>query len=100
MMQRYLETDRCRWQLLLGYFGQPSHDTCGHCDNCDRGVTAPVVVTADQPFPLGAPVAHRTFGDGEVVGYEDGTITVLFADSGYRTLSLELVRDNNLLSTR
>jgi ATP-dependent DNA helicase RecQ len=97
MMQRYLETDRCRWQQLLAYFGQPSEHACGHCDNCDGGL-APVGAAADQPFPLGSPVTHPTFGAGEVVAYENGTMTVLFAEAGYRTLSVELVRTNNLLS--
>jgi ATP-dependent DNA helicase RecQ len=98
MMQRYLDTDQCRWRTILGYFGQPSEENCGHCDNCDAGRAAPP--EPDQhghPFPLGARVAHAAFGSGEVVGYEGDTMTVLFDDAGYRTLSVELVRGNNLL---
>jgi ATP-dependent DNA helicase RecQ len=98
MMQRYLETDQCRWRTILGYFGQPSDEDCGHCDNCDRrrdddGGDG----EADLPFPLGARVMHGTFGAGEVVGYEDDTMTVLFDDAGYRTLGVDLVRSKNLL---
>jgi ATP-dependent DNA helicase RecQ len=99
MMQRYLETGQCRWRTILGYFGEPSTENCGHCDNCDAGVaTADTADHDDQLFPLGARVAHATFGAGEVVAYEDGTITVLFDDAGYRNLSVELVRENRLLS--
>jgi ATP-dependent DNA helicase RecQ len=99
MMQRYLETGQCRWRTILGYFGEPSTENCGHCDNCDAGVaTADTADHDDQLFPLGARVAHATFGAGDVVAYEDGTITVLFDDAGYRNLSVELVRENRLLS--
>jgi ATP-dependent DNA helicase RecQ len=96
MMQRYLETDQCRWRTILGYFGQPSEDNCGHCDNCDAGLAAPPD-TADQPFPLGARVVHATFGAGEVVAYEGDTMTLLFDDAGYRNLSVDLVRTGKLL---
>ena len=98
MMQRYLETGQCRWRTILGYFGEPSAENCGHCDNCDAGVAA--VGTPghhDELFPLGARVIHATFGTGEVVAYENGTITVLFDEAGYRTLSVDLVRQNRLL---
>jgi ATP-dependent DNA helicase RecQ len=98
MMQRYLDTDQCRWRTILGYFGQPSEDNCGHCDNCDAGPAAPPEPNEHEyPFPLGARVAHPAFGVGEVVGYEGDTMTVLFDDAGYRTLSVELVRSNSLL---
>jgi ATP-dependent DNA helicase RecQ len=34
-MQTYLQTNTCRWQLLLRSFGfSPSPRGCGHCDNC------------------------------------------------------------------
>jgi ATP-dependent DNA helicase RecQ len=98
MMQRYLETDQCRWRTVLGYFGQPSEENCGHCDNCDAGRAAPPEPDGHaHPFSLGAPVVHVTFGAGEVVGYEGDTMTVLFESAGYRNLSVELVRSNNLL---
>ena len=97
MMQRYLETDQCRWRTILGYFGQPSDENCGHCDNCDRGLPAGDTGADAALFPLGSRVAHARFGSGEVVAYEDDTITVLFDDAGYRSLSVDLVRDNNLL---
>jgi len=99
MMQRYLETEQCRWRTILGYFGEPSAENCGHCDNCDAGVAdAGTAGQHDHLFPLGARVAHATFGAGEVVAYEDDTMTVLFDDAGYRNLSVELVRENQLLT--
>jgi ATP-dependent DNA helicase RecQ len=30
----YCETATCRRQVLLGYFGERDHPTCGNCDNC------------------------------------------------------------------
>jgi ATP-dependent DNA helicase RecQ len=100
MMQRYLETEQCRWRTILGYFGEPSAENCGHCDNCEAGVAA--VDTPrhhDESFPLGARVIHATFGAGEVVAAENGTITVPFDEAGYRTLSVDLVRENQLLAS-
>jgi ATP-dependent DNA helicase RecQ len=96
MLERYLETDGCRWRVILGYFGQPSDEDCGHCDNCRRGGTTPSGSAA--VFGLGRRVRHATFGSGDVIGVDGDTITVLFSDAGYRTLSLELVRSNGLLT--
>jgi ATP-dependent DNA helicase RecQ len=99
MMQRYLETEQCRWRTVLGYFGEPSTGNCGHCDNCDAGLaTTEAASSHDELFPLGARVVHATFGTGAIVAYEDGTITVLFDEAGYRNLSLALVRENKLLA--
>jgi ATP-dependent DNA helicase RecQ len=97
MMQRYLETDQCRWRAILGYFGQPSDENCGHCDNCDRGVPDEDAGGDAALFPLGTRVIHARFGAGDVVAYEVDTMTILFDDAGYRSLSVELVRDGNLL---
>jgi ATP-dependent DNA helicase RecQ len=97
MMQRYLETDQCRWRTILGYFGQPSAENCGHCDNCDRGVPEGDAGGEPALFPLGTRVAHARFGTGEVVAHRDDTLTVLFDDAGYRSLSVDLVREGNLL---
>ena len=100
MMQRYLETDQCRWRTILGYFGEPSGENCGHCDNCDAGLATAGAGAGDhpQPFPLATRVVHATFGAGDVVAYQNDTITVLFDEAGYRTLSVELVQANGLLN--
>jgi ATP-dependent DNA helicase RecQ len=97
MMQRYLETDQCRWRAILGYFGEPSEENCGHCDNCDAGHAVTPPASDEQLFPLGTRVIHATFGEGEIVAYEDDTMTLLFDDAGYRNLSVELVEQNDLL---
>ncbi|ELT45460.1 RecQ family ATP-dependent DNA helicase [Arthrobacter nitrophenolicus] len=34
MMRAYAETDGCRRQFLLGYFGEDLPDPCGNCDGC------------------------------------------------------------------
>lgn len=51
----------------------------------------------EAPYPLGDRVEHETWGAGQVLGYEDDVVTVLFDEGGYRTLSLDLVRQNRLL---
>ena len=34
MMRGYAETDGCRRQFLLGYFGEDLPEPCGNCDSC------------------------------------------------------------------
>lgn len=37
LMSSYLTTRKCRWQFLLssfGFYGEATHFSCGHCDNC------------------------------------------------------------------
>jgi ATP-dependent DNA helicase RecQ len=96
MMRRYLETTACRWRTILAYFGQAGDEDCGHCDNCKSG-RSHRPQAQERPFPLDARVSHDTWGDGQVVAYEDDTMTVLFDDGGYRTLSVPLVTENALL---
>ncbi len=58
----YAQTGRCRWQVLLDYFGHADeggpHGQCGHCDSCRRmaalaganaGVAPPVGDGAARP---------------------------------------------------
>ncbi len=100
MMRNYLETDSCRWQTILGYFGQPTEEDCGRCDNCDDGTSAGRgdIEVGERPFPLDTRVSHATWGEGQVIGYEADTVTVLFDEGGYRTLSVTLVNEGNLLA--
>ena len=35
-IQHYATADKCRSQLLLGYFGEKNTDPCGRCDVCRR----------------------------------------------------------------
>ena len=99
MMQRYLEADQCRWRLILGYFGEPTDEDCGHCDNCEAGTGrgAGAGAAGETPFALGARVFHASFGPGEVVSNDGDTMTLLFETAGYRTLSVALVVANDLL---
>jgi ATP-dependent DNA helicase RecQ len=96
MMRAYAETDRCRWEFVLGYFGEPG-EPCGHCDSCEHG-TATAERPDDGAFPVQSRVTHPEFGAGTVMDVEDDKITVLFEDSGYRTLDLEIVSDEGLLT--
>ncbi|MGN8131101.1 RecQ family ATP-dependent DNA helicase [Paenarthrobacter sp. 22069] len=38
MMRAYAETDGCRRQFLLGYFGEDLPEPCGNCDGCAAAV--------------------------------------------------------------
>jgi ATP-dependent DNA helicase RecQ len=123
MMRGFAETGRCRRGYLLGYFGEEQAGPCGNCDTCEsadgsapgggerhagvlRGTgSGRRAAPAEQPdrraqgarFPAGSLVRHGQWGQGEVMDCSDETVTVLFASAGYRTLSLALVRERDLL---
>jgi ATP-dependent DNA helicase RecQ len=94
MMRAYAETQRCRSDFLLGYFGEDVNRLCGHCDNCRTGVAQ--AATA-PPTALEGRVRHEEFGDGTVMDVEDDRVTVLFDDAGYRTLDLTVLEEHDLL---
>jgi ATP-dependent DNA helicase RecQ len=97
MMRSYAETSDCRRQFLLNYFGEPFDDPCPSCDNCLAGVNV-VEDARRHPFPLNTRVRHASFGTGLVVRYEgDDKTVVLFDEAGYKTLSVELVAEGNIL---
>jgi ATP-dependent DNA helicase RecQ len=127
MMRGYAETTGCRRRFLLGYFGQACKDPCGSCDRCDsarpvagvrgaghdrglldgtststgtstdaRPASAPTM--ANHPFVPGTRVRHQRWGHGAVMSEEEGRLTILFESAGYRTLSLAVVQDQDLLS--
>lgn len=110
MMRAYAETDGCRRQFLLGYFGEDLPEPCGNCDGCAAAAArteAPgtadddggpgAVDQADEPFPLQSSVVHKEWGAGLVMRHEDDVITVLFEQEGYKTLSRAAVVENELL---
>ncbi|MET1033783.1 MAG: ATP-dependent DNA helicase RecQ [Arthrobacter sp.] len=96
MMRGYAETDGCRRQYLLGYFGEELADPCGNCDNCLEG-TAQDLTHADAAFPLQSSVVHSSWGPGVVMGTDEDRLTVLFAREGYKTLSRRAVEEGGLL---
>jgi ATP-dependent DNA helicase RecQ len=102
MMRGYAEATDCRRRLLLGYFGEQVVDPCGHCDSCEAGTSRaadPVgdEAAAEEGLESRTTVRHPEWGEGVVMSTEPDRITVLFAEHGYKTLSLDAVRDNGLL---
>ncbi|WP_461174117.1 RecQ family ATP-dependent DNA helicase [Arthrobacter sp. Z1-9] len=116
MMRAYAETDSCRRQFLLGYFGEDLPEPCGNCDACadaasradapglgagghDGGPGSADQATsgAGDPFPLQSSVVHKEWGPGLVMRHEDDVITVLFEQEGYKTLSRTAVVEHELL---
>jgi ATP-dependent DNA helicase RecQ len=99
MMRAYCETRGCRRRFVLTYFGEPAAEWCGNCDTCRRRAEAPPAnaPAEDVPFPEQSRVVHATFGEGLVLRHEHDAVVVLFDDAGYKTLSLELVREGDLL---
>jgi ATP-dependent DNA helicase RecQ len=104
MMRSFAETDQCRGQLLLAYFGEHLAKPCGHCDNCHNGLPEPESTTkaaqsqnGTGPFPVHSAVRHAEWGAGTVLRYEGDQMTVLFDEVGYKTLSVPVVEKNNLL---
>ncbi|CAN7247869.1 RecQ family ATP-dependent DNA helicase [Arthrobacter sp. LjRoot14] len=105
MMRGYAETDACRRQFLLGYFGEDLPEPCGNCDTCTDGSAyeedyddAAAAAAGGDPFPLQAAVRHKEWGPGLVMRHEEDTITVLFEQEGYKTLSRQAVTAGKLLT--
>jgi ATP-dependent DNA helicase RecQ len=95
MMRSYAETQGCRRDHILSYFGEEHEVPCFYCDNCDAGLVKPD--DAVRPFPIGAVVTHKAWGPGEVQRYDRDRVVVLFESVGYRTLALTLVEVDGLL---
>jgi ATP-dependent DNA helicase RecQ len=99
MMREYADTLNCRRQFLLGYFGERLDLPCGNCDTCRAGTAYnQLPIDGDGAFRVGGHVRHREFGTGTVMRVEADRLTVLFDEAGYKTLSLETIRDNRLLT--
>jgi ATP-dependent DNA helicase RecQ len=96
MMRAYAETDRCRAEFLVGYFGEELEERCGACDNCVSGVAPDPADEPGSSYAVLDRVHHGTFGAGVVTDVEDDRVTVLFDEVGYRTLALELAEDGLL----
>ena len=98
MMQGYDETQGCRRQYLLAYFGEQLDDPCGSCDTCAAGTAQEQPDALDSPFELQSRVTHTAWGSGIVMRYEGDRIVVLFDEVGYKTLLLDTVVARGLLS--
>jgi RecQ family ATP-dependent DNA helicase len=98
MMRGYAETTGCHRRYLLEYFGEPSPHTCGNCGNCVAGSVEATTPAAGTPFPVRSEVVHASWGPGTVMREEPDRITVLFEDIGYKTLSLDAVQRDSLLT--
>jgi ATP-dependent DNA helicase RecQ len=111
-MKAFAETDRCRWRMILEYFGESEvPERCGRCDHCRLLATATTTGTASAslsaaaaepappgaPFPIHARVTHRKLGDGVVVRYEADKIVVLFDTAGYKSLVTTYALEHGLL---
>ncbi len=97
MVRGYAETQGCRRQFLLSYFGETLPEPCGNCDTCSAGTAQDGADAGDSPYPVGRQVRHQAWGDGQVMRYEGDRVMVLFEEVGYKTLSLEAVAARNLL---
>jgi ATP-dependent DNA helicase RecQ len=102
MMRGYAETTDCRRRLLLGYFGEQWADPCGYCDSCEAGTSRAAepesdAAAAEEGLDSRTRVRHPEWGEGVVMSTEPDRVTVLFAEHGYKTLSLAAIRDNDLL---
>ncbi|NYG56046.1 RecQ family ATP-dependent DNA helicase [Nocardioides perillae] len=97
MVRAYAETDRCRADFLLSYFGERLDAPCGQCDTCVAGTAADRVDERRLAFVPQQRVRHEEFGEGTVTDAEEDTVTVLFEDVGYRTLAVAVVQEHGLL---
>jgi ATP-dependent DNA helicase RecQ len=97
IMKQYAEHVGCRWNFLLGYFGEQAPTRCGHCDNDERNDANAGEAQGPRPFARGARVRHDVFGEGDVVGYVGSLILIAFDTAGYRRFELNSVIDANVL---
>jgi ATP-dependent DNA helicase RecQ len=95
LMQGYAESRGCRRQYILRYFAEDLPERCGNCDRCDTGEAS--VTEAEEPFPVNSRVFRKGWGEGVVVGYDDGRIVVVFERVGRKTLDVGIVMKRNLL---
>jgi len=118
-MMHYAESPVCRTQILREYFGEPSGERCGRCDNCSRPAeevlpvpheaavtrvetinggfetTSPETLPKPElelPFKAGDRVRHKRFGQGKVVDIHDQMVLVRFETVGAKRLRADFLR--------
>jgi ATP-dependent DNA helicase RecQ len=97
MMRGYADTQGCRRQFLLAYFGEAYEPPCGACDACRAGRVEAAPPPATSSFPVNSQVVHAEWGEGVVMSTDGDQLTVLFESVGYKTLLEAAVADNGLL---
>ena len=104
MMRGYAETDDCRRQFLLGYFGEDLPGALRQLRQLHRRFAPTGRKRRRRRGRRGrgavpAPVrrVHKEWGPGLVMRHEDDVITVLFEQEGYKTLSRTAVLEHGLL---
>jgi ATP-dependent DNA helicase RecQ len=104
MARGYAETDGCRRQWLLNYFGEDAPAWCGKCDRCEEEGSAEKAerreATTPEDWSIQSPVRHREWGPGMVMAVEPDRITVLFESVGYKELALSAIEGNEGLLER
>lgn len=95
MIRGYAETGGCRRESLPNCFGEAFAPPCGRYDVCEAGLVVPPAEEA--VFPINSPVVHRTWGAGTVMRSGGGKVVVLFDTVGYRTLGVDVVREEGPL---
>jgi ATP-dependent DNA helicase RecQ len=97
MMRGYADMTGCRREYILNYFGEAYAPPCRACDRCEAGLVQ-AVPDDDRPFPIDSHVEHAAWGPGRVMRYAGETMVVLFDTVGYRTLAVEVVLENGLIT--
>ncbi|MBA2351015.1 MAG: RecQ family ATP-dependent DNA helicase [Burkholderiales bacterium] len=102
-MMLYAQTGRCRWKILLEYFGEKvDWENCGHCDNC----LCPVSILAEDAsqtathepenlsprFRVGDKVRLARHGKGTIEQIEGEIVTIAFAQGETRRFHSDYVR--------
>ncbi len=83
----YCETAGCRRKVLLNYFGEPSGEACGNCDNCLNPVeTWEGTVAAQKALSCVYRTGQR-FGAGHVIDVLVGNDTEKVRRFGHHQLS-------------
>ena len=100
-MDQYGKSARCRWNLLLTYFGEDGgEEPCGQCDNC---IAPPGAAPAAESSHIEQQLGHRRFavgdqvelptrGRGEVISVEAKTLIVKFPDGDTGRFRAEFAR--------